>query len=641
MERNENMVYDGEGAADENNGYNADGNAAESEHSQKAPAEAAKPEKPGKAFVCVTYILFVIAMLAGLFAPLYGRSGSTSEKMLFAYLPGMLNSVYAKFANKVLITKNLPFFVETASFDYITSLLGLLYALVCLIGLIGIIPVLCTKEDAPNKTGKAFAFEAVMIAFAYLFTLMLANYYSWGKYTGRGISLPKPMLIAMLAGVVILAVQSIVSKGYMGVFKLIGAILAVIAVAALFDVTYVIKGLKTPLGNLSKVIAGNGETFTDFMYNTNGHTYTPYALYNIYWIVMDSSGFFNAMKMTEYTKYYAQFNYAIIAISVITAINIAIDFISLCTWRKVKADGSYNKGKKAAVFDIGRYAINLVAVVGFIVSARTVGKYFPGIYAYLIALICVIQIVVVIIRMAVASAKAKAYDAERQSEEEEQEEDEQQTLPGFEDAAQPKEESQEETKPAPEEEETEESGEQMQIDDLNEQAETEEPQPEEEQPEQEEQPQPEEEQPEQEEEQEEPEEPKHVSIFDAAYDDGETVEPEPQPEPEPTPTPVEPQPEPQPVVVAPVAAAETEEAPEAESRFQNDKFLKKLSPELQDEFEEVFLNRTKGKLGSIPEYEVGGDNSDFFTAVFVHINRTRGICSDDLLAKIYRQIDKN
>ena len=40
----------------------------------------------------------------------------------------------------------------------------------------------------------------------------------------------------------------------------------------------------------------------------------------------------------------------------------------------------------------------------------------------------------------------------------------------------------------------------------------------------------------------------------------------------------------------------------------------------------------------MPEYVIGGDNSEFFSSVFIHLNRFRNILSDGLIAKIYKQL---
>lgn len=98
--------------------------------------------------------------------------------------------------------------------------------------------------------------------------------------------------------------------------------------------------------------------------------------------------------------------------------------------------------------------------------------------------------------------------------------------------------------------------------------------------------------------------------------------------------------------VAPVAAPVISEEPEAEEASaeaepedsMNDPFIDSLSVLNKREFKKVFL---EGNAPSyLPEYTIGGDNTDFFDAIFVYLGKIRSVISPSLLAAIYDHINK-
>ena len=44
-------------------------------------------------------------------------------------------------------------------------------------------------------------------------------------------------------------------------------------------------------------------------------------------------------------------------------------------------------------------------------------------------------------------------------------------------------------------------------------------------------------------------------------------------------------------------------------------------------------------MGSIPDYKVGGDNKKFFSVAFIYLGRIRGLVSDGLLNKMYKELN--
>lgn len=73
-----------------------------------------------------------------------------------------------------------------------------------------------------------------------------------------------------------------------------------------------------------------------------------------------------------------------------------------------------------------------------------------------------------------------------------------------------------------------------------------------------------------------------------------------------------------------------------------DEFIETLSTDEKIEFAKVFLEKSKGEIPrGVPDYEVGGDNDDFFAAIFIHLGKTRVLVSKELLKKFYVYINKN
>ena len=53
----------------------------------------------------------------------------------------------------------------------------------------------------------------------------------------------------------------------------------------------------------------------------------------------------------------------------------------------------------------------------------------------------------------------------------------------------------------------------------------------------------------------------------------------------------------------------------------------------------TFIDRTKGSIGNIPEYRIGGNNKAFFSSVFIYLGRIRGLISDGLLNKMFKELN--
>ena len=67
-----------------------------------------------------------------------------------------------------------------------------------------------------------------------------------------------------------------------------------------------------------------------------------------------------------------------------------------------------------------------------------------------------------------------------------------------------------------------------------------------------------------------------------------------------------------------------------------DPFIASLSYEERNQFTELFILHYKGTLDALPEYEVGGNNKEFFQAIFINLGLYRDRIPDGLLEKIYK-----
>ena len=67
-----------------------------------------------------------------------------------------------------------------------------------------------------------------------------------------------------------------------------------------------------------------------------------------------------------------------------------------------------------------------------------------------------------------------------------------------------------------------------------------------------------------------------------------------------------------------------------------DPFIASLNAEERNQFTELFILKFKGVMPEIPEYEVGGNNKEFFRKVFIYLGQYRDRIPNGLLAKIYQ-----
>ncbi|MBO7298024.1 MAG: hypothetical protein J6U60_03140 [Clostridia bacterium] len=67
-----------------------------------------------------------------------------------------------------------------------------------------------------------------------------------------------------------------------------------------------------------------------------------------------------------------------------------------------------------------------------------------------------------------------------------------------------------------------------------------------------------------------------------------------------------------------------------------DPFIATLDTVQRNQFTEIFILKYNGAMPEIPDYEVGGDNKEFFRKLFIYLGQYRDRIPDALLAKIYQ-----
>ena len=72
-----------------------------------------------------------------------------------------------------------------------------------------------------------------------------------------------------------------------------------------------------------------------------------------------------------------------------------------------------------------------------------------------------------------------------------------------------------------------------------------------------------------------------------------------------------------------------------------DPFIAILNSEERNQFTELFILKYKGLMPEIPDYEVGGNNKEFFRKLFIYLGQYRDSIPDGLLAKIYQFAIRN
>ncbi|MGN0812009.1 MAG: hypothetical protein ACI4MQ_00670 [Candidatus Coproplasma sp.] len=578
----------------------------------------ATDKKPGKLFIIISYVIALASLIAMLFVPLF------DGKMLIQYVFVAVEPILTLF--KVSIPDSLygTFFINPSTLLNPTNLetgimLTLIYVSVIL-ALIMLIPVIAGK--AAKGTNLRCAFAAEYIAFIFIlayvaYEVYLLNtasmvlggvYIDWTNFS---------MLIPLGVIALVMAAQSIKYKGGLGVAKFIIFLLSLVTLFALFDIVAIIPALEKPLTDISGIIGAYNADVT--FIGANFMAIIPFV--ELCEGTLTFAGFDNIPLLIN--------QIISLALPMLLMVSIFLDTIGLIAGSKTKKNGEPNPHKGWFVIAAIRYSLIIVLIAAAVVLSFFLDGFGKvGIYMYFTAVLVLLTFIVEIIRYCVGKSKVKAYKREQDTlfknetiiiKDDALTEAPAEEVPVEEEVtqvAQTAETVEEQTnifgdQPVVEAETVEETAVEEPAESFGQQ----------------------------------------LTIMDA-----QTVETEVKAQPveevvdaeEVTAEPVEEVIEP--VVVPVVEETDTQPVTEdngfnlfgetqtAQETVSIDPFVDKLTDEERAQFFDVFINRNKGKFSSIPVYQLNGNNSDFFPSVFVHINRMRNLCSDSLLAKIYKEI---
>ena len=639
--------------------------------------------KGKKTAIVITYVIALLTLLAGLFVPLYGNGGEMADRMMIRYLPGMLNECLAGALGKNLIPELPAWFLEFPASGHVIfgvnylAALYLLYAVLCVLGIILLIPVCAGNKDKGTSARSAFFIEiasAAVLTGALFFTLV--TYPSFENFGVVNLLIP-------LGGCVLMAiVQSIATKGGLGIYRTVVFIIACLALVALFDIGRLIPALANPMNSLSDALKSG--TVAGYV------TAEGVAVYGAdYLISLTAIG--EVFQISDALLLISTL--VLILVPLLTAINAFVECWALAIGKHYKLDRATGRNKPVSnaghnVFAIIRYSLTIIVAalaIILLLAAKDYGT--PGIYLYLLTLIAVIQLILAIIRTVVDKKRvrkgtvnvedgrqAKAFDDDSDFT---PSADDPSYVPAFvadEDiSSSPESEKQpvadEPYEPAPVipayNEEIPATAKETDGNAAESEVREETSIPAEEtaviEPESESEPA--------------NEYSEKPAAFEENYDNIIVPETQPaQPATEESVTAAQPVAE-EPAPAMPLYESQPAEEPAAEQLSMlppeqkqpvqqpishvmyttqegntvtytykaiyngpSDAFMDTLTDQEKIEFVQIFLEKSKGKLPNIPEYVIGGDNSQFFPAIFVRLNRFRNLLSDGLLAKIYKQI---
>ncbi|MDE7379810.1 MAG: hypothetical protein K2N14_02040 [Clostridia bacterium] len=612
--------------------------------------------KSKKNFILSTYFVAVLCLVAGLLVPLFNCEAGVSvqERMLIRYVPSMFNNVCEFIAHRTFLDFNtIPWFmaynVEGLS-GFFVSLIGVLYTVSCVFALLMFIPVCLGSKKGNASANSALAAEvlALIVTVAYI----AVNTYNIVKSV-ENISEAKWVdynFLIPAGGVLLMAiVQSIVAKGGIGVSKTIAVLLSGVGVMALLDAVMFIPALEAPLAKLGTLIKCEDVGFisglSTSIFKKGIGIEGISALIGIktnYEIIFAPGA--NPMTIIVYVL--------VIAVSLLTCLNFVVDILGLGTGQKYKHRKPC-RNAASNTFALVRYIITFLLTAAIIALTFFDAEVTSGLYLYILAAVLFINIINAAARTGAANARYKKGNvapAENNNnivlsdpslaaaDSYETPETNQQPAYAQEIAQQPDysnyyaapeqqpdyyamPEQQPEYSPVTEQQPEEYTQPLAEDSTLDEQT-TMDAYPEYDQT---------------------AYDPNEYQGYDpnAYYEQPAYEQPAyDQPASEPNAY----QANEQPFAAEPLSAPlemPAEPAPAAETyNGETDEFMDSLTDSEKKEFVEIFVKKSIGTVRGVPDYEIDGDNGDFFPAVFVHINRYRNIVSDSLMSKMYKQLGK-
>ncbi|MDE6598037.1 MAG: hypothetical protein K2K60_05315, partial [Clostridia bacterium] len=608
--------------------------------------EIQETKNPKKYAAVITYTIAVVFLLAGLLIPL-----TAGKEMLALCYPDVFKALMKGAESEFILAYPVVFFGIGKKVIDISAWISILYLVVTAVAMIGFIPVgISTKKQTRTASIFAYVVETAAVILLSIWLIILLQALPEVKFSYN-------VIIALFGTLLMLVILSCINKRGIGGVKVALLILSAIAFLMLFDWIAMIPKLGKPLDKISGALkisplfygmtqTAEGVTITE---STTGVGYLS-ALFESKYIT-------EALKFATAAKQKALLVLALIA-ALSVLLNYFIDVIGLST----------NAKKYGHIFNVARYGIEIAAVVCLMVTVA-VCKYKVGLLLIVILIAVAIQLAISIARLyryivtnrtpeqiadieARKVARARARE-ERQAlaiAEREREEAERERIAAEKAAekqaaaaqAQAQAQTQPQTQPVVVESEPVSQTEAAprntvtQYPDNYQQAE---PAPAKEpyvnpytppvrkpveQPVQ---------------------PPRYTNPYAAPSAPEQYVNPYAAPTHQPVRKPYESQ------YVNPYATQRdnfpsytTPAQPGAykvNTVYQgpSDEFMRKLNNDEKIEFSMTFIEKSKGDIGKVPDYVIGGDNKKFFSSVFIYLGRVRNLISDGLLNKMYKELN--
>ncbi|MDE6690627.1 MAG: hypothetical protein K2K04_01530 [Clostridia bacterium] len=374
-------------------------------------AKEKKKNKTKKVIATTTYFIAMLCLLAGLFAPLFQfNKDNLPESMMFRYLPSMFNGIFGR---EIIPLGNyfLPFMPEYAGKFNFTALIGLLYAVVAVISVLMLIPILLGSKKKNTSARSALGVEvlAMLVTLTYIaavvYNIAINGTIAWSDYN---------FLLAFGGSLLMAIIQTVSSKGSIGVSKVIALLLSVIGVIALLDITLFIPKLAEVFTKLPESIGGGSAFFLKLSLPMDGGSMSA-AMLGLMGIqmIIDFKGTFNNFKELATSGKEGIVILVIfillILIAIFTVINLVSDVIGLSTGKKFKKDRSPCKNGASNTFALVRYILALIFIAAIIVMSFVIKELEMtiGLYMWLLTAVLFISLINAAVRTAVDNARYK------------------------------------------------------------------------------------------------------------------------------------------------------------------------------------------------------------------------------------------
>ncbi|MDE5722011.1 MAG: DUF3824 domain-containing protein [Clostridia bacterium] len=578
--------------------------------------------KTKKLIVIVTYAAAVLCLLLGLFLPLFDGKGILAFQLPNVFM-SLANKAPTDIGKEFTMPHPILFMGKGKEFDFMAFTV-MLYAFITFLALIMFIPIGVTFK----KQSKAGAVCAYIIEVAAALVLSLYLIIALEYYISLGEKPSWNMIIALCGAVAMLIIQCCANKGRTGAVKLI---LFLLGAAAFLSLFYIVGTGK--FAELWEKIAAKLKC-SPALFGSGDET----SLGVSYLVMFFEGPFKDVVNAMPTAKDKAWLCLALI-VALCVLLNFFIDIISLAT----------NGKRKGLIFNVIRYGVEVAAVVALFITLA-ISKLDQGLLLCLILIFAAIQLIISTVRLALAYRKADDKAEEKKPVQDYFNDESTVLAPAA---------AEQNNTPAPNyvdpyyEDNYNASPYPYTPATYSAPEEVEEPDEDDYEPVAEYEPTPQY-NPVQEYKPAQPVTPEYeepVKKYRPVQDYFNPVQEYKPVQPEPAPAPIpEPAPAPKEPPVYNAYQTYTPNVPENKPVDQiyrlntvyqgpTDEFMRKLNNNEKIEFSMIFIEKSRGDIGKVPDYVIGGDNKKFFSAVFIYLGRMRSIVSDGLLNKMYKELN--